>query len=152
MVLEQGKPLAEARAEIDYAPSFYEWFAEEAKRLDGARDPVALARQAHRRDTRARGRHRRDHAVELPGGDGRRASPRPALAVGCTMVLKPAEQTPLSALAVAALAEEAGLPPGVFSVVTGDADGRARDRRRDDLQPDRARSSASRARPRWESC
>ena len=50
----------------------------------------------------------------------------PALAVGCTMVLKPAEQTPLSALAIAALAEEAGVPPGVFSVVTGDAAGRAR--------------------------
>ena len=61
----------------------------------------------------------------------------PALAVGCTMVLKPAEQTPLSALAIAALAEEAGVPAGVFSVVTGDADGRPGDRWRDDLQPDR---------------
>ena len=64
----------------------------------------------------------------------------PALAVGCTMVLKPAEQTPLSALAVAALAEEAGVPPGVFSVVTGDADDAPVDRRRDDLQPDRAQA------------
>ena len=64
----------------------------------------------------------------------------PALAVGCTMVLKPAEQTPLSALAVAALAEEAGVPPGVFSVVTGDAEDAPDDRARADVEPARAQA------------
>ena len=66
MVLEQGKPLAEASAEIAYAASFYEWFAEEAKRLDGRGDPLAVDRQADPRDARARRRHGRDHALELP--------------------------------------------------------------------------------------
>ena len=121
MVLEQGKPLHEARAEIAYALSFYEWFAEEAKRLDGAivqspwpdkrilatREPVGVTAGIT--------------PWNFPAAMVTRKS-APALAVGCTMVLKPAEQTPLSALAVAALAEEAGVPPGVFSVVTGDAD------------------------------
>ena len=64
----------------------------------------------------------------------------PALAAGCTMVLKPAEQTPLSALAIAALAEEAGMPAGVFSIVTGDAEDAPLDRRRDDLEPGRAQA------------
>ena len=121
MVLEQGKPLAEARAEIGYALSFYEWFAEEAKRLDGAVIPTP-------------GADRRIMVTREPVGVTAGITPwnfpsamvtrksAPALAVGCTMVLKPAEQTPLSALAIAALAEEAGVPPGVFSVVTGDAD------------------------------
>ena len=118
MVLEQGKPLAEARAEIAYALSFYEWFAEEAKRLDGAIIPSPSTDKRDPRDARARRRHGRDHALELPSAMVTRKS-APALAVGCTMVLKPAEQTPLSALAIAALAEEAGVPPGVFSVVTG---------------------------------
>ena len=120
MVLEQGKPLAEARAEIEYALSFYEWFAAEATRLDGAvvpspwpdkrivvtREPVGVTVGIT--------------PWNFPAAMVTRKS-APALAVGCTMVLKPAEQTPLSALAIAALAEEAGVPPGVFSVVTGDA-------------------------------
>ena len=121
LVLEQGKPLGEAKAEIAYAASFYEWFAEEAKRLDGrviptpwagkrivvTRDPVGVTAGIT--------------PWNFPSAMPTRKS-APALAVGCTMVLKPAEQTPLSALAVAALAEEAGVPPGVLSVVTGDAD------------------------------
>jgi succinate-semialdehyde dehydrogenase/glutarate-semialdehyde dehydrogenase len=121
MVCEQGKPLGEARAEIAYALSFYEWFAEEAKRLDGTIIPSPW-------------RDKRILATREPVGVTAGITPwnfpsamvtrksAPALAVGCTMVLKPAEQTPLSALAVAALAEEVGVPAGVFSVVTGDAD------------------------------
>ena len=120
LVREQGKPLAEAKAEIAYAASFYEWFGEEAKRLDGAVVPQPLP-------------DRRILVLREPIGVTAGITPwnfpsamptrksAPALAVGCTMVLKPAEQTPLSALAVAALAEEAGVPAGVFSVVTGDA-------------------------------
>src|SRR4051795_7869438 len=120
LVREQGKPLAEARVEIDYALSFYEWFGEEAKRLDGAVIPSPWP-------------DRRIVALREPIGVTAGITPwnfpaamptrksAPALAVGCTMVLKPAEQTPLTALAIAALAEEAGIPPGVFSVVTGDA-------------------------------
>ena len=121
MVLEQGKPLAEARAEVAYALSFYEWFAEEAKRVDGSvipspwpdkrivvtREPVGVTAGIT--------------PWNFPAAMVTRKS-APALAVGCTMVLKPAEQTPLSALALAALAEEAGIPPGVFSVVTGSAE------------------------------
>jgi len=121
MVMEQGKPLAEARAEVAYALSFYEWFAEEAKRVDGSvipspwpdkrivvtREPVGVTAGIT--------------PWNFPAAMVTRKS-APALAVGCTMVLKPAEQTPLSALALAALAEEAGIPPGVFSVVTGSAE------------------------------
>jgi succinate-semialdehyde dehydrogenase/glutarate-semialdehyde dehydrogenase len=121
LVREQGKPLAEAQAEIAYAASFYEWFGEEAKRLDGrtiptpwpekrilvTRDPVGVTAGIT--------------PWNFPAAMPTRKS-APALAVGCTMVLKPAEQTPLSALAVAALAEEAGVPPGVLSVITGDAE------------------------------
>ena len=111
LVREQGKPLAEARAEIGYAASFYEWFGEEAKRLDGGVIPQPLP-------------DRRIVVLKQPIGVTAGITPwnfpaamptrksAPALAVGCTMVLKPAEQTPLSALAVAALAEEAGVPPG----------------------------------------
>jgi succinate-semialdehyde dehydrogenase/glutarate-semialdehyde dehydrogenase len=120
LVREQGKPLAEAKLEIGYAASFYEWFGEEAKRLDGRVIPQPLP-------------DRRIVALREPIGVTAGITPwnfpaamptrksAPALAVGCTMVLKPAEQTPLTALAIAALAEEAGIPPGVFSVVTGNA-------------------------------
>ncbi|HEX3550541.1 MAG TPA: aldehyde dehydrogenase family protein, partial [Candidatus Elarobacter sp.] len=121
MTLEQGKPLAEARGEIAMGAGYVEWNAEEAKRVYGDTIPT-LAND------------RRMVVVKQPIGVcvgitpwnfphamvTRKASP--ALAAGCTFVLKPAEQTPLSALAVAALAEEAGIPPGVFNVVTGDAD------------------------------
>jgi succinate-semialdehyde dehydrogenase / glutarate-semialdehyde dehydrogenase len=120
LVREQGKPLVEAQLEIAYAASFYEWFGEEAKRLDGRVIPQPLP-------------DRRVIALREPIGVTAGITPwnfpaamptrksAPALAVGCTMVLKPAEQTPLSALAIAALAEEAGIPPGVFSIVTGDS-------------------------------
>jgi len=120
MVLEQGKPLAEARAEIAYALSFYEWFAEEAKRVDGAVIPSPAADRRILVTREAVGVTAGITPWNFPSAMVTRKS-APALAVGCTMVLKPAEQTPLSALAIAALAEEAGIPPGVFSVVTGDA-------------------------------
>jgi succinate-semialdehyde dehydrogenase/glutarate-semialdehyde dehydrogenase len=121
MVLEQGKPLAEARVEVAYAASFYEWFGEEAKRVYGDTIPTPWP-------------DKRIHVTKEPVGVTAGITPwnfpaamptrksAPALAAGCTMVLKPAEQTPLCALAVAALAEEAGVPAGVFSVVTGDAE------------------------------
>ena len=117
---EQGKPIAEARGEVGYAASFLEWFAEEAKRAYGdmipspfpgskilvTREPVGVV------------------AAITPWNFPlamitRKAAP--ALAAGCTMVLKPAEDTPLSALALAALAEQAGIPAGVFNVVAGEA-------------------------------
>ncbi|MYZ45170.1 NAD-dependent succinate-semialdehyde dehydrogenase [Schauerella aestuarii] len=120
LTLEQGKPLAEAKGEIAYAASFLEWFAEEAKRIDG---DVLQSPQAHQR------------LLVLKQGIGVCAAitpwnfpaamitrkVAPALAAGCTIIVKPAEQTPLSALALAVLAEDAGVPAGVFNVVTGDA-------------------------------
>ena len=121
LVAEQGKPLAEAEVEVDYAASFYEWFGEEGKRVYGATIPSPWP-------------DKRVVVLKEPVGVTAGITPwnfpsamptrksAPALAAGCTMVLKPAEQTPLSALAVAALAEEAGLPPGVLSVVTGAAE------------------------------
>ena len=136
LVREQGKPLFEAKAEIGYAASFYEWFGEEAKRLDGRVIPQPLADRRIVVLREAIGVTAGITPWNFPAAMPTRKS-APALAVGCTMVLKPAEQTPLTALAIAALAEEAGVPPGVFSVVTGDADGRAGDRRRDDVEPDR---------------
>ncbi|RJF91299.1 NAD-dependent succinate-semialdehyde dehydrogenase [Sphingomonas cavernae] len=115
---EQGKSLAEARGEIAYAASFIEWFAEEAKRVYGEVIP------SHRTDSRI-------VVIRQPVGVVAAITPwnfpsamitrkaAPALAAGCTMVLKPATQTPLSALALAVLAERAGIPAGVFNVVTG---------------------------------
>ncbi|MFQ5426980.1 MAG: NAD-dependent succinate-semialdehyde dehydrogenase, partial [Gaiellales bacterium] len=117
---EQGKPLAESRGEIAYAASFLEWFGEEAKRIYGDTIP------AHQGDKRI-------VVLKQPIGVCAGITPwnfpsgmltrkaAPALAAGCTFVLKPASQTPLSALALCELAERAGLPPGVLSVVTGDA-------------------------------
>jgi succinate-semialdehyde dehydrogenase/glutarate-semialdehyde dehydrogenase len=121
LTLEQGKPLAESRAEIAYAASFYEWFAEEAKRVYGDTIP------SPHRDKRILVTK---HPIGVCGGITPWNFPSamvtrksaPALAVGCAMVLKPAEQTPLSALAVAELAARAGLPKGVLSIVTGDAE------------------------------
>ena len=120
LVSEQGKPLFEAKLEIAYAASFYEWFGEEAKRLDGSviQQPLADRRIVVLRE--AIGVTAGITPWNFPAAMPTRKS-APALAVGCTMVLKPAEQTPLTALAIAALAEEAGVPPGVFSIVTGDA-------------------------------
>ncbi|MFM0377885.1 NAD-dependent succinate-semialdehyde dehydrogenase [Paraburkholderia strydomiana] len=117
---EQGKPLAKARGEVGYAASFFEWFAEEAKRAYGdvipspnpnakiivTREPVGVV------------------AATTPWNFPLAMITRkagPALAAGCTMVLKPSEETPLSALALAVLAEKAGIPPGVFNVISGDA-------------------------------
>jgi succinate-semialdehyde dehydrogenase/glutarate-semialdehyde dehydrogenase len=116
---EQGKPLAEARAEIQYAASFLTWFAEEARRNYGETIPAPSS-------------ERRILVLRQPVGVGAAITPwnfpsamitrklGPALAVGCPLVLKPAEATPFSALALAALAEQSGLPKGVFSVLTGD--------------------------------
>jgi len=120
MTAEQGKPLAEAKGEIAYAASFIEWFAEEGKRLYGETIPQ------HQSDKRLL-------VVKEPVGVCAAITPwnfpaamitrkvAPALAAGCVMVLKPAEQTPYSALALAVLAEEAGIPKGALNVVTGDA-------------------------------
>ncbi|WP_371227251.1 NADP-dependent succinate-semialdehyde dehydrogenase [Pseudomonas sp. QE6] len=120
MTIEQGKPLAEAKGEIAYAASFLEWFGEEAKRVYGDMIP------GHQPDKRLM-------VIKQPIGVTAAITPwnfpsamitrkaGPALAAGCTMVLKPALQTPYSALALAELAERAGIPKGVFSVVTGNA-------------------------------
>ncbi len=120
MTAEQGKPLAEAKGEIAYAASFVEWFAEEAKRVYG---DVIPGHQADKRIV----------VIKQPIGVVAAITPwnfpaamitrkiSPALAVGCTVVCKPAAQTPFSALALAELAERAGVPKGVFNVVCGSA-------------------------------
>ncbi len=120
MTSEQGKPLAEARGEALYAASFVEWFAEEAKRTYGDLIPGTVANQ-------------RLIVMKQPIGVCAAITPwnfpaamitrkvAPALAAGCTVVVKPAEQTPLTALALAVLAEHAGFPSGVFNLVTGSA-------------------------------
>jgi len=119
MTLEQGKPLAEAKGEIAYAAAYIEWFAEEGKRAYGEVIPSPFP-------------DRRLLVVKQPVGVCAAITPwnfpaamitrkvAPALAAGCTMVLKPAELTPLSALALAELATRAGVPAGVFNVVTGE--------------------------------
>ncbi|MCR5880673.1 NAD-dependent succinate-semialdehyde dehydrogenase [Phenylobacterium sp. J367] len=120
MTAEQGKPLAEARGEVAYAAAFLEWFAEEARRVYGVTIP------GHMADKRIVVTH---EAVGVVGAITPWNFPAamitrkvgPALAVGCTVVLKPSELTPLSALALAVLAEEAGLPEGVLNIVMGDA-------------------------------
>jgi succinate-semialdehyde dehydrogenase/glutarate-semialdehyde dehydrogenase len=120
MTAEQGKPLTESRGEIAYAVSFIEWFAEEGRRIYGDTIP------GHQSDKRI-------VVIKQPVGVCAAITPwnfpsamitrkvGPALAVGCTMVSKPASATPFSALALAELAERAGVPKGVFSVVTGSA-------------------------------
>jgi succinate-semialdehyde dehydrogenase/glutarate-semialdehyde dehydrogenase len=119
MTAEQGKPLAEAKGEVLYAASFIEWFAEEAKRVYGDTIPSPV-------------NNWRLVVIKEPIGVCAAITPwnfpaamitrkaGPALACGCTMVAKPAESTPLSALALAVLAERAGIPAGVFNVLTGD--------------------------------
>ncbi len=121
LTTEQGKPLAESRVEVAYAASFLEWFGEEGKRVYGDTIPTYM-------------RDRRIVVTKEPIGVTAGITPwnfpaamptrkaAPALAAGCTMVLKPAEQTPLTALAIAKLGEEAGLPPGVLGIVTGSAE------------------------------
>uniref|UniRef100_UPI0040578D19 NAD-dependent succinate-semialdehyde dehydrogenase n=1 Tax=Candidatus Electronema sp. TaxID=2698783 RepID=UPI0040578D19 len=121
MTAEQGKPLAEAQGEVLYGASFVEWFAEEAKRVYG--DTIPMAQPG-----------KRIIVLKQPVGVCALITPwnfpssmitrkaAPALAAGCPVVIKPAAQTPFSALALAALAEEAGFPPGVFNVITGPAE------------------------------
>jgi succinate-semialdehyde dehydrogenase/glutarate-semialdehyde dehydrogenase len=120
MTLEQGKPLAESRAEIAYAAAFLEWFAEEGRRVYGDTIP---AHQADKRIIVSKEPIGVCAAItpwNFPAAMITRKA-GPALAAGCTMVLKPASATPYSALALAVLAERAGVPAGVFSVVTGSA-------------------------------
>jgi succinate-semialdehyde dehydrogenase/glutarate-semialdehyde dehydrogenase len=117
---EQGKPLAEARGEIAYGAAFVQWFAEEAKRVYGDTIPAASSDQ-------------RIMVIRQPVGVCAAVTPwnfpaamitrkvAPALAAGCTMVVKPASQTPLTALALAELSHRAGLPDGIVNVVTGSA-------------------------------
>jgi succinate-semialdehyde dehydrogenase/glutarate-semialdehyde dehydrogenase len=116
---EQGKPLAESRGEISYAASFIEWASEESKRVYGETIPASRLDQ-------------RIIVIRQPVGVVAAITPwnfpsamitrklGPALAAGCTMVIKPAEQTPLSAFAIGELALEAGIPPGVLNIITGD--------------------------------
>ncbi|MDO6467760.1 NAD-dependent succinate-semialdehyde dehydrogenase [Neptunomonas phycophila] len=120
MTTEQGKPLAEAKGEIAYAASFIEWFAEEAKRIYGDTIPAPLANQ-------------RLTVIKQPIGVTAAITPwnfpaamitrkaAPALAAGCSMIVRPADLTPLTALAIGELAQRAGIPDGVFQVVTGSA-------------------------------
>ena len=120
LTAEQGKPLAEAIGEIGYGASFIEWFSEEARRVNGETIP------GHQRDKRLL-------VLKQPIGVVAAITPwnfpnamitrkaGPAFAAGCAMVLKPASQTPFSAIALAVLAERAGLPKGLFSVITGSA-------------------------------
>jgi succinate-semialdehyde dehydrogenase/glutarate-semialdehyde dehydrogenase len=122
MTTEQGKPLAEARGEVAYGASFIEWFAEEGKRAYGDVIPTTA-------------NDRRLLVVKQPIGVCAAITPwnfpiamitrkvAPALAAGCTVVAKPAEATPLSALALVELANQAGIPPGVFNLVVADAAG-----------------------------
>ena len=120
LTLEQGKPLPEARGEILYGAAFFEWYAEEAKRVYGETIPAPDADQRLMVLRQPIG----VCAAITPWNFPMAMIPRkaaPALAAGCTMVLKPASATPLSALALAGLAEEAGIPPGVFNVVPGGA-------------------------------
>lgn len=119
MTIEQGKPIAESRGEVVYGASFLEWFGEEAKRVYGDTIPQ------HQPDKRI-------VVIKQPVGVVACITPwnfplamitrkaGPAIAAGCTVVLKPAEQTPFSALALAELATRAGVPKGVFNVITGD--------------------------------
>jgi succinate-semialdehyde dehydrogenase/glutarate-semialdehyde dehydrogenase len=116
---ECGKPLAEAKGEVAYGASFVEWFAEEGKRAYGETIPATLADKRLVVIRQAIGVCAAITPWNFPLAMITRKV-APALAAGCTVVVKPAEQTPLTALALAALAEEAGFPPGVFNVLTGD--------------------------------
>lgn len=116
---ECGKPLAEARGETIYGASFVEWFAEEAKRTYGESIPSPAANTRLLVVKQAIGVCAAITPWNFPLAMITRKV-APALAAGCTVVVKPAEATPLTALALAVLAEEAGFPPGVFNVVTGD--------------------------------
>ncbi|WP_034295899.1 NADP-dependent succinate-semialdehyde dehydrogenase [Herbaspirillum sp. RV1423] len=118
MTCEQGKPLAEARGEIAYAASFVDWFAEEGKRCYGDTIPSPSPSSRIVVTKEPIGVCAAITPWNFPAAMITRKA-APALAAGCTMVLKPAEATPFSALALAVLAERAGVPAGVFNVVTG---------------------------------
>ena len=120
MTLEQGKPLAEALGEITYAAAFIEWFAEEGKRAYGEVIPSPAPNARYVVIKQAIGVCAAITPWNFPSAMITRKV-APALAAGCTIVLKPAELTPLSALALAELAQRAGIPAGVFNIVTGDA-------------------------------
>ncbi|MBS0610271.1 MAG: NADP-dependent succinate-semialdehyde dehydrogenase [Proteobacteria bacterium] len=120
MTMEQGKPLTEARGEIAYAASFIEWFAEEGKRVYGDTIPAPVTSQRIVVTKEPIGVCAAITPWNFPAAMITRKA-APALAAGCTMVVKPASQTPLTALALAVLAERAGIPAGVLSVVTGSA-------------------------------
>ena len=121
MTAEQGKPLAEARGEVVYGASFIEWFAEEAKRVYGETIPTTDPNKRFVILKQAIGVCAAITPWNFPVAMITRKV-APALAAGCPVVIKPAEQTPLSALACAELAQRAGLPAGVLNIVTGDAD------------------------------
>ncbi len=120
MTAEQGKPLAEAKGEVTYGASFLEWFAEEAKRVYGETVPTTDNNKRLLVIKQAMGVCAAITPWNFPIAMITRKI-APALAAGCTVVIKPAEQTPLSALAVAELAQRAGMPPGVINVLTADA-------------------------------
>jgi succinate-semialdehyde dehydrogenase/glutarate-semialdehyde dehydrogenase len=121
MTAEQGKPLAEARGEVGYGASFIEWFAEEARRVYGETVPTTDRNKRYLVIKQAMGVCAAITPWNFPIAMITRKV-APALAAGCTVVIKPAEQTPLSALAVAELAQRAGMPAGVLNVLTADAD------------------------------
>jgi succinate-semialdehyde dehydrogenase/glutarate-semialdehyde dehydrogenase len=121
MTAEQGKPLAEAKGEVGYGASFLEWFAEEGKRVYGETIPTTDAGKRYLVIKQAMGVCAAITPWNFPIAMITRKV-APALAAGCPVVIKPAEQTPLSALAVAELAQRAGMPPGVLNVITADAD------------------------------
>lgn len=118
LTAEQGKPLAEARGEVAYAASFVEWFAEEARRAYGEVTPAPATDRRIITLKQAVGVCAAVTPWNFPAAMVTRKA-APALAAGCTLVLKPSEMTPFTALALAVLAEEAGAPPGVLNVVTG---------------------------------
>ena len=120
LTAEQGKPLAEAKGEVVSNAAYIEWFAEEAKRIDGDIVPPARGDQRIMVLKQPVGVCAAITPWNFPNGMITRKA-GPALAAGCTIVLKPAAQTPLSAFALAVLAERAGVPKGAFSVVTGEA-------------------------------
>jgi succinate-semialdehyde dehydrogenase / glutarate-semialdehyde dehydrogenase len=120
LTAEQGKPLTEAAGEIAYAASFLRWFAEEARRIDGEIIPAPRTSQRVLVWQEAVGVVAAITPWNFPAAMITRKV-GPALAAGCTIIVKPAPETPLTALALAALAEEAGVPTGVLNIVTGDA-------------------------------
>jgi succinate-semialdehyde dehydrogenase/glutarate-semialdehyde dehydrogenase len=120
MTMEQGKPLAEARAEIAYGASFIKWFAEEARRAFGETIPSPATNGKILVQKQPIGVVAAITPWNFPNAMITRTA-APALAAGCTVVVKPSELTPFSALALGVLALRAGIPAGVINIVTGDA-------------------------------